>query len=96
MEPVLSLVKYPGALVLHYRMGDFFTAMGWQAMHEDGVIGGKAKQIFIDCESLKRRKPVGRFGFLAHRGPHVGIDTIHTINGLARIMGQKDLAVTSR
>ena len=55
-------------------VGDFFAAMGGQAVHEQGVFWGLRHQRRVDLIVCEVFQALLRFGLLAHAGPHVGVD----------------------
>ncbi len=74
----------------------FFTAIGGQAVHKEGIGFGEAHQLFIDLVTAEDFFALLLFIFLTHRGPGIGDNQIGTSNSLTRVIAQCDAMLIGR
>ena len=58
--------------------------MRGQAVQEDGLRVGELHQVGVHRVALEGIAPSFGFAFLTHRGPHVGVHDVRTLDGLLR------------
>ena len=75
MQPVLGLVEHDRMRAVHDLVGDFFTAVGGQAMHEKRIGLSQRHQPVVDLITFEQVVAAGAVA-VSHRDPGVGDDAI--------------------
>ena len=85
MQPVFCLVPHHAPRSVYDLGGNFFAAVGWQAVHEKRVRFRPAHHLFIHLPVLEGTPPRLVLLLEAHRGPHVGGYEIGVPCGIHRV-----------
>jgi hypothetical protein len=73
----------------HFRR-DLEAAVRWKAVHENSFGGSKRHELGIHLVGLENFGAHILFGFKAHAGPRIGVDSHRAGDGFARIVHQFD------
>jgi hypothetical protein len=67
----------------------FFTAVGWQAVHEYRVRAGATHQFLRYLIGAERSYALNTLFFLSHRHPHIGIHRMRSLDRSSRIFNHR-------
>src|ERR1700744_6735427 len=81
MQAILGMLENDGTWGFHDAFADFRSAVRRKAVHEDGVWRGAGEHFFVHLESAEGVFTHFGFFFLAHAGPHVGVNRLRARNG---------------
>src|ERR1700740_2865684 len=81
MQTILRLFEYHRMRRIDDCVGDFFTAMRRQTVHEDRMLRSIAEQLVINLIAAEDLLALRGFVFLSHTGPDIGIDRVRPTNG---------------
>src|SRR5712692_5169001 len=95
MQPVLGLVEDDAPRPVQDGVGDLLATVGGQAVHDEGLRRGEAKQGVIDLVALEGLEPLLALGLLPHADPDVGIEHVGALGRFARVRGDAYLATQS-
>ena len=88
MQPVFGFVPYNRLRSVHDIGGDFLTAMGRKAMHENRFRLRKSHELAIDLVWPQQVVAVAD-PFVSHGNPDIGRNAIRTGCGFSGIIGQQ-------
>jgi len=90
MEAILGLLEDGIGMQLEDALGDFFLAVGGEAMKDDVVFMRVGEESFVDLIVTKEGFFFG-LAFLAHGEPDVGVDDVGAFGGFSGVTGEGDV-----
>ena len=92
VEAVFGLVEDGLGVGFEDVAGDFFAAVGGEAVHDEGGAAGGVEGRLVDLVAGELGETEGGFVFFAHADPHVGVEDIGTRAGGEDIGRDADMA----
>ena len=89
MEAVFGLVEDYALFGAQDALRDFLARVGGQAVHEYRILGAERHELFVDLIGRHRLYALRLFALLAHADPHVGVEHVRAIRGLAGIGSER-------
>src|SRR4030088_3263006 len=83
---VLNLITHDGSGTIEDGVGDLLAAGRGQAVHPLGA-GRPRQQRVIDLEMSEVAAALLLLRLLAHRGPHIGVDDLRSVERFPAIAG---------
>ena len=88
MQAVTRLLEGDGARILEEVLGDLFSPVRGEAVHEEHIVFGVIEQALVHLEALKAAQAKELLIFMAHGGPHVRDDEIGVCYGGFRVVAE--------
>ena len=85
MQTTFRLIEDDRSFRVHYCVGDLFSTMGGQAVHEDGVRSRSRHEFLVHLVRRENSGALPSFVLLAHAGPRVGVNRVDAFNRRMRI-----------
>ena len=93
VQTVLGLVKDEIGVGFHDFLGDFFAAIGGQAVHDEGTGFGVSEEGGVDLPGTQDFDAFFGFFFLAHADPDIGVNGICTCDRSDGVVGDGEVGL---